>query len=72
MRAGSLYLKQQSDSSEGPFGRFLFGLQVEGPDVRGSTLSGLIDGTLVQTAGLLFVHRNGFDENHRHCGRELL
>lgn len=64
-------LQQQGHSSQSPLGWALFGLQVEGPHVRGSPLACLVDRTLIHVPVLLLVHGNGPNEDDRHGWREL-
>ena len=64
--------EQQADSSQGPLGRLLFALEVEGPDVCGSPCACLVDGAGVHTPGLLPVYGYGLDEHDRQAGSQLL
>ena len=68
----SLDLQQQGHTSQCPLGSLLFGLEVEGPDERGTALLGLVDGTLVDVPCILLVNGNSLDEDDRHVGGEFL
>lgn len=67
----ALYLQKQCHSCQGPFGWLLFGFQVKCPHVGRPSLFGLVDGTLVDVARLLLVHRDGLDEDDRHARGEF-
>ena len=60
-------LQKKGDSSKDPLGRFLFGAQVERPDVGVPPLPGLVHRALVQLAQLLLVlcHRSDVDDRHQ-------
>lgn len=55
----TLDLEEQGDPSQDPLGRLLLGLEVEGPDVGGASLPGLVQWTLVQVPALSLVLGDG-------------
>ena len=67
----TLLLQEQPDSSQGPLGRLLLGLQVEGPDEGRSSLLRLVHRALVDVSHVRFVHRYGTGEDHRHDGGQF-
>lgn len=66
-----LDLQEQSHSSQSPLGWALFGLQVKGPNIRGSPLARLVDRTLIHIPVFLLVDRNGSYEDDWHGWPEL-
>lgn len=61
-----LHRQQQCNSSHHPFGRWLFGAEVEAPYICGPTLLSTIYWTLVSILELLLLCRHSFDKQHRH------
>ncbi len=51
-------MEEDGHTSQGPLGRLLLGLEVEGPHVGWTAGLGLVDGTGVHVAQVLLVHRN--------------
>ena len=49
----------------------LLGFQVESPDERGASCACLVHRALVDVLCLLFVHRDGSDEDDRHGGGQV-
>ena len=67
-----LNLKQESHTSQNPFGRSLLGFQVKCPDMSGSPLPGCVHRALVEVPELLLVLGDRLDEDYRHGRVQLL
>ena len=67
-----LYAEEQADASNDPLGCFFLGFEVEGPDIRWSALTRLVDGALVHVFHVLFIHKYSLDENHWDARGKLL
>ncbi|MPC36237.1 hypothetical protein E2C01_029686 [Portunus trituberculatus] len=57
--------EEQSDTSQDPLSRLLFGLEVEGPDIGWSSLARLVKRTLIQVPVLCFVLCNGLGKKEQ-------